>query len=189
MKRCSQCGKEVPDSAMVGQRCPRCGLTWQAERQDTYTYKKSKQKSGCTWWIIIIIILMAITLGLPKFVKSKIPIDENRVINQWLSMNIDSVAISKRLIVPLTAMQRDSVFRHISIKYARAIEENAGQSKINLINFTARIDSVFSDSSLKFRFIYPNAIYRKLMDISANSDLLPEIRSAADSALRIINLK
>jgi predicted RNA-binding Zn-ribbon protein involved in translation (DUF1610 family) len=189
MKRCSQCGKEVPDSAMVGQRCPRCGLTWQAERKDTYTYKKPKQKSGCTWWIIIIVILMAITMALPKMVKLKIPINENRVISQWLSMNIDSVVISKQLILHLTAAQRDSVFRHISVKYAKAIDNEAGQSKINLIVFTTRIDSVFSDPSLNFRFIYPNAIYKKLIDISANPDLLQNIRKNADSTLQVLNLK
>jgi hypothetical protein len=187
MKRCSQCGNMVPDSAQVGQRCPRCGLTWQAERQDTYTYKKSREKSGCSWWVVILIVIMTITIGMPILIKSKRVIDENRIITQWLMLNLDSLTASKQLIMQIKSPQRDSVFKRISERYAGAIEREEGQYKSNLMMYSTRIDSVFSDSVLNFRIIYPNAIYRKLLDISTNTDLLQTIRNKADSALQILN--
>jgi predicted RNA-binding Zn-ribbon protein involved in translation (DUF1610 family) len=189
MKRCSQCGKEVPDSAMVGQRCPRCGLTWQAERKDSYSYKKPKEKSGCTWWVIILIIIMAITTGLPYLVKSKIPINEDRIIDQWLSMNIDSVALSRQVIVKLKSPLCDSIFSKASKKYAREIEYENNQTRKKLISFVIQIDSVFSGGQLNFRVVYPNAMYKKLLDISSNPNLWQSSTQTADSTLQVLNLK
>lgn len=189
MKRCSQCGAEVPDTARVGDRCPRCKLTWQAERKDTYSYKRPKEKSGCGWWIAVLIIFMAISVGLPKLIRSKSIIIENRIITQWLSLNVDSVIVSKDLIMGLKSPQRDSVFKHVSVKYASAINEAGSQSRMNMMAFTTQIDSVFSDSLLNFRILNDNAIYRKLNEIYTNPDLLETIRKKADSTLQILHTR
>lgn len=188
MKKCTQCGTIVSDNAKTGDRCPRCGLTWQFERNEPYTYAKQRKSSGCSWWVVLLIVALITAVILPIIIDSNDDSVSKKIAGQWLALNIDSINATKRKIMEFDSPKRLKIFNKACKEFARNIETVKGEEKIKLISLLTIIDSVFSSTSENLR-LKNTDIYLMLLNFSGNQDLTSEIRSSADSSLLKLNLE
>jgi len=68
IKRCGNCGREVPVATQVGGKCPACGVRFDFERVN----RGSRRSNDWTVLILIIVVLLITTaVALPSLVTRR----------------------------------------------------------------------------------------------------------------------
>jgi hypothetical protein len=182
MKKCSQCGTIVSESSKTGDRCPRCGLTWQAERNVPFSAASKSKKNGCFLSLILLFIIIIIPAFLLTFSDHRLSYNSNQISSLWITLNNDSLSISLKKISSLSPEKRDKIINKASKDYINLINTTKGEDKIRIISFISCIDSSLKTNGLPIPF----ALTNKLIEIESDNDLMPQIHESAANTLNRI---
>jgi hypothetical protein len=186
MKKCSNCRTVVSDFAKVGNKCSRCGFVWQYEKKELSGRGSSKKNTGCILCIIVIFIIFILPIILDGRRSRHKRLDEYKLQEKWLTLNIDSVKSSLNMIMLGDLAERVRLFFNISGHYVSSLDGYQGKEKVRYIEFIPVIDSIFRNACPYLKMGPMNVAYSTQQRLSHNDDLIPEIRISADSALSSI---
>jgi len=66
IKRCGQCGREVPASTRVGEKCPACGVRFDFARQSRGARRSA---DWSVVGIIFLVLLITLAVSLPRLIS------------------------------------------------------------------------------------------------------------------------
>ena len=188
MKQCKVCGITIDDHSQADDICPGCQNSCDSNEVVRPQSEKFPFLIGRFLLIFIVLGLLYITfLSFIKDYRYKRIAAGYSV--QWLQLETDAIGVVVEDMLNYKPNIRRKLFHMTTKHYLKALNHADTETKIQLIEFTPVIDSVYhshwEDYNLG-RTFYSYSLFKRIVNIAKNKNTPPELRQTAIEAVRKI---